>query len=150
MMYAELKRKCMQCKEEKLEADFYSGASLTARTRSKTTCYSCQKLAGKERSRIYRARYPEKIRDAKLKCYYGISLKIYNDMLDKQGGVCAICGLPQNRLNGVTRKQENLVVDHDHKTGQVRALLCHKCNMEVGTVELNIARIQRYLDKFKK
>jgi len=44
----------------------------------------------------------------------------YQSMLDDQGGVCAICGHPP--------KTRRLSVDHDHKTGLVRGLLCHRCN----------------------
>lgn len=48
----------------------------------------------------------------------------YNEMLARQGGVCAICGLmPKNK---------RLHVDHDHKTGKVRALLCNGCNTGIG------------------
>ena len=46
----------------------------------------------------------------------------YNTVLQLQGGVCAICGRPP--------KNRKLNVDHDHKgpRGEVRGLLCHRCN----------------------
>ena len=47
-------------------------------------------------------------------------------MFDNQGGRCAICGKHQSELNRV------LSVDHDHKTGNVRQLLCTKCNAAIG------------------
>jgi hypothetical protein len=60
-----------------------------------------------------------------LKCRFGISVKEYNELLQKQQGVCAICKLkPQS--------SRNLAVDHDHKTGKIRGLLCHKCNTGLG------------------
>ena len=47
----------------------------------------------------------------------------YKEMLESQGGVCAICGaMPKGRL----------AVDHDHATGQVRGLLCSPCNVALG------------------
>lgn len=49
----------------------------------------------------------------------------YEAMLQSHGGVCAICGGP----GGV----RGLAVDHDHKTGQVRGLLCGSCNPALGT-----------------
>ena len=55
---------------------------------------------------------------------YGISEEEYGAMLLRQRGLCGIC----KRKPGKRR----LCVDHDHKTGQVRGLLCHKCNSGNG------------------
>jgi hypothetical protein len=46
--------------------------------------------------------------------------ELYDRLLGEQGGVCAICGNPP--------KTRRLHIDHDHKTGKVRGLLCHRCN----------------------
>ena len=51
-------------------------------------------------------------------------------MLEKQNGVCKICGDKETTSeNGVTRR---LAVDHCHSTGKVRGLLCGKCNKSLG------------------
>ena len=55
----------------------------------------------------------------------GLSVEDYDAMLAAQGGVCAICGNPP--------KTRRLDVDHDHKTGKVRGLLCHRCNRALPT-----------------
>lgn len=68
----------------------------------------------------------EKVRDYLLKKDHGISLEVYNKILELQGGVCAICGKAE------VRKNKNLVVDHNHKTGKIRGLLCFKCNVALG------------------
>lgn len=47
----------------------------------------------------------------------------YDKMLAAQGGKCAICKRPP--------KSRRLAVDHDHKTGKVRGLLCFRCNYRV-------------------
>lgn len=60
---------------------------------------------------------------------YGITEQIYLQMLDKQGGVCACCGVPPQ---GGTGKDRMLHVDHDHATGDVRWLLCGNCNHMLG------------------
>lgn len=52
---------------------------------------------------------------------YGITLSDYNEMLEAQGGVCAICHKPP-------KKDKNLAVDHNHLFGYVRGLLCYRCN----------------------
>ena len=56
---------------------------------------------------------------------YGITPRDYQDILDFQGGLCYLC----RRATGTTRR---LSVDHDHKTGQVRGLLCRPCNNILG------------------
>ena len=49
-----------------------------------------------------------------------------------RGGLCAICGKAETHLS---RKGEitRLAIDHDHVTGAIRALLCHACNVGIGT-----------------
>ena len=44
----------------------------------------------------------------------------YHELLATQDGGCAVCHVPP--------KTRRLDVDHDHKTGRVRGLLCHRCN----------------------
>lgn len=56
---------------------------------------------------------------------YGLTLEQYKYLLEAQGGRCAICGTTDN--SGVA-----LGVDHDHKTGAVRGLLCDPCNVGIG------------------
>lgn len=64
------------------------------------------------------------------KRYYGLSLAEYGEKLVAQGGVCAICGQPEtSMLHG---KVKPLSVDHSHKTGKIRELLCHHCNHLLG------------------
>ena len=60
-----------------------------------------------------------------LKKKYGLSLEEYFSMIDQQGGICAVC-------SGPPVGHGHLVVDHDHKTGTVRKLLCDKCNLGLG------------------
>ncbi|HDZ20957.1 hypothetical protein LCGC14_0878520 [marine sediment metagenome] len=60
-----------------------------------------------------------------LKSKYGMSVSDYNDLLTKQGGLCAGCGKPP--VDG-----KALFVDHDHTTGRVRGLLHTNCNTALG------------------
>lgn len=52
-------------------------------------------------------------------------------------GKCAICG----------KEKDKLCIDHDHKTGEVRGLLCIKCNSNLGWYENNKEKINNYLNK---
>lgn len=54
-------------------------------------------------------------------------------MLVAQGGVCALCGTTDaGPPNGKYVTDTVFHVDHDHETGQIRALLCKACNMGLG------------------
>lgn len=70
---------------------------------------------------------------------YGISAAEYDAMLAAQGGLCACCGVSENR-NG-----KRLFVDHSHLTGEIRGLLCHACNAGVGLLGDNIEGVKRAL-----
>lgn len=63
--------------------------------------------------------------NAHLKKNYGITAEEYNLLLEKQGGVCAICAEP-------CTSGKRLAVDHNHKTNIIRGLLCGKCNRGIG------------------
>jgi hypothetical protein len=61
-----------------------------------------------------------------LKKSYGITFEQYNEKFKEQDGKCAICKTHQSLLT------KRLAVDHDHKTGEIRSLLCHGCNTSLG------------------
>lgn len=69
-------------------------------------------------------------RKSRLKDRFGITLKQYDILFESQNGRCAICLKEETRI--VCGKVAKLSVDHDHETGRVRALLCHKCNAGLG------------------
>lgn len=64
--------------------------------------------------------------EAFLKRNYGLTLREYNKLYVKQDGCCAICGRHQQEI------WRTLCVDHDHKTGKIRGLLCSNCNTALG------------------
>lgn len=68
-------------------------------------------------------------RRAKLKHYYQLTVSVYNKMFKQQKGCCAICGRHQSEL------LRRLDIDHDHKTGKIRGLLCTGCNRNLGRFE---------------
>lgn len=68
-----------------------------------------------------------------LKRTYNMTYQEWQEMFDKQGGKCAICGSKGFYLN--KNAQLKLVVDHDHETGEVRGMLCHNCNRALGLLQ---------------
>ena len=79
-----------------------------------------------------------------IKRSYGISLDEYSKMLNDQGGVCFICKKLETR--NVKGAIGRLSVDHCHKTGTVRGLLCFKCNSSIGKLNDDIEIIRRAAD----
>ena len=82
---------------------------------------------------------------AYLKRNYNITLSDYEDMLANQNNVCAICG-SDGFIMDATKHKVKLVVDHDHKTGTVRGLLCHNCNRALGLFKDSPGTLQTAID----
>lgn len=77
-----------------------------------------------------RSRLAKNQRRVDLKRHFGLTEAKYNAMHAAQNGCCAMCGSPETETRG--DKVKWLAVDHDHKTGAVRDLLCKRCNMTIG------------------
>lgn len=65
---------------------------------------------------------PETKKKWNIKSRYSMSIEQVDAMLDSQGGRCAICEVELGKY----------VIDHNHNSGKVRGLLCHKCNIKLG------------------
>lgn len=96
----------------------------------------------KEEQRIYAATYhpahKKERKNCELKKAYGISLEQFNRMYEKQHGLCAICN---KEIEG-----KSCHTDHCHETGQVRGLLCSKCNRGIGNFNDNSSLLKRAAD----
>ena len=77
-----------------------------------------------------------------LKKRYNLTLEEYDDLLDKQGGVCYIC-------LGINKDGRRLAVDHNHLSGKVRKLLCMSCNLIIGHSKENIGILLKIVDYLK-
>lgn len=103
-----------------------------------------------ERNKAWRAANPEKMRAYKLKHRTGLSLIEYDEMLNLQNGVCAICrnSLPKRIKRGGEVKL--FCVDHDHETGLNRGLLCDDCNLLLGFAKDNLEILKAAIDYLKE
>ena len=171
------KKVCTSCGVEKIKSDFYSqktpygGALVSA-------CKICTKAAIKkyrdenkeiifERKRKYRIanwpkvrekrnvwrridgkKNPNKYRAYSLKRYYGLTTEQYDKMRADQDHKCAICRIDFSP----DHVRRNFCVDHDHKTGKIRELLCHQCNATLGFTREDpemLMKMAAYLTKHK-
>jgi len=64
-------------------------------------------------------------------------------LLEKQNGKCAICGNHEIAIHNVTKNKQNLAVDHCHKNGKIRGLLCQDCNRGIGLFHEDISRLEK-------
>ena len=124
---------CIDCGETKPLDKFYNQAS--TKDGKSPYCKACHNA----RNKAWQKANPEKMsgfsRRSLLKRKYGITVEQYDEMYERQGGCCAICGTA-----------EGTHVDHDHETGEVRALLCHSCNVGIGHFRDNPELLQAAIE----
>ena len=99
--------------------------------------YNSVKVKSAAKRKLYR-------KNAALKKMYGITLDQYNILLETQGGKCATCGCDRSD------KGRDLCVDHNHKTGKVRGLLCGNCNRGIGYFKEDIQRMESAIAYLKR
>lgn len=142
---------CSKCKLEKDESCFH------VRKRSKDgLSYYCKKCGSINSAHQY-ASNPEKARTYNRKWYadnpgkrlgnslrnkHGLTIEAYQKLLIAQGNVCAICGKSCSRRG-------RLSVDHSHVSGQIRGLLCSKCNLGLGNFDDSVEKL-RWAEEYLK
>lgn len=106
--------------------------------------------ANPDKVRVYARRH-------NLKKNYGITLEDYDAMLAEQGGVCALCRKDRKGEGDTGRHAEyggrHMAIDHNHVTGKIRGILCHRCNRMLGHVKEDVEVFRRaieYLEKHKE
>lgn len=111
------------------------------------------KNKAKSRERVKQARRlnPDLFKKSKLKSTYGLSEEQFLNMLNSQSNKCAICF---KKVSGeVNSEDHKAFVDHNHKTGTVRGILCLYCNSVIGYCredKLVLLAAIDYLEKFRK
>ena len=145
---------CAKCKQYLLKDDFFKDSSkkfaMSSRCKECTRKHTTQTPVYKERHRLASAKYRTErpsytrwhVTNSTLKAKYGIGLKEYEEMFQKQNGLCAICLKPQD---GAKR----LAVDHCHETLKVRGLLCFDCNTSIGKFNHDIELLDRAINYLK-
>lgn len=140
---------CPRCKQTKAVAEFARNQSYCRQCRAEYARRSREKNPEKFRlrNREYRKNYPEKrrltSRRSDLKRNYGLTLAGYNAIRENQNNLCACCGEALKELTAV---------DHCHRTGVVRGLLCFKCNTGLGHFNDSVDGLQNaiaYLKRFE-
>jgi hypothetical protein len=143
---------CKYCGVERDISEFYKSTRHTGGYLHK--CKPCSREYNRRRykedperhKRIQRRHHqnnPYAKRKTLLMYKYGITLEEYNRLKEQQGNLCAICG-----IDGSTIDRE-FDVDHSHKTGEVRGLLCSKCNKGLGLFNDDINLLEKSINYLK-
>jgi hypothetical protein len=128
---------CSKCKIIKDSSEFEKDTRVKSGLKA-----ACRKCTNSARQKYY---HTDKYRDRHLK-QFGITTEDYNQMMKEQDYKCACCGKTEQE------NKKRLAVDHCHKTGKVRKLLCHHCNIALGLVnddEDILISLLSYLREFK-
>ena len=84
-------------------------------------------------------------RKAHLKRTYGLTQEDYDTLLSTQKYRCAGCA-----TNHADNTHERLFIDHCHTTGKVRGLLCHGCNIALGSIKDSIETLNNLIAYLRK
>ena len=97
-----------------------------------------------EKLREWQKQYREKNRkalsDGERKRRFGITPEKYAELFKSQNGTCAICNNPETATR--LGKVKALSVDHCHKSGAIRGLLCSDCNTGIGKLKDDVKILQ--------
>jgi hypothetical protein len=172
-------KQCISCNKVKTISRFYS--QVGAKDNLRSYCKDCVKSYNKqyslknkkyiskcmkeyykkhkqiiiEKHKTFKVKHPKiaskRLRITHLKLAYNLTLKQYKSLLKSQNNVCAICKQKETSIN-FRGKLRNLSVDHSHKNGKIRGLLCNKCNHGLGLFNDNpnfLKKALQYLNKNK-
>lgn len=122
-------KKCTKCNIVQPLSEYRRAGGTTIRGDCKTCADAYNKPARRKRH---------------LKTLYGISLEEYDNIVLKQGNLCAICNNPEPHVGA------SLAVDHDHASGKVRELLCSHCNLLLGHAKDSIDTLEKAIQYLVK
>lgn len=128
-------RKCNKCNEILPVTDFHIKADKNNKHyRFNSPCKSCAHIG---RNINYQKAYQRKVK-------YNLSQEEYDFKLKQQNYSCAICDIHQDDYS------KEFSVDHCHKTGKVRALLCNQCNSGIGFFRESVSIMKKAISYIKK
>jgi Recombination endonuclease VII len=123
--------RCSKCRNWKIPSDFNKSSNQTSGL--SYACRECMK---------------EQVRSYNIPTKYGITYNEFQQKFINQSGKCGCCN-SELKMNG--KGSERPCVDHNHKTKQVRDLLCGRCNLAAGNVQdssLKAKELATYLEKW--
>lgn len=137
ILFKQGKARCAACKNIKELSEFNND-----KTKNNGKQNNCKECYRKKRKLIYKDK-KELFATQQIKRKYGLSKTSLDELYRKQNNCCAICG----RLK---REDEKFCIDHNHRTGKVRGLLCANCNLGIGHFNDDIFIMQRVIEYLRR
>ncbi|KKM28200.1 hypothetical protein LCGC14_1566990 [marine sediment metagenome] len=139
---------CSICRQEKPLSEYYRRKTRknAVQAACKVCCLKRLNAFGKtKKGKICQKNYFKKHQRRYTILQAGLTIKGYNRLFEQQNGCCAICERPQSDFI------KHFDIDHNHKTGKIRGLLCHNCNKNLGLYENNQRSFkQNIIEKFER
>jgi hypothetical protein len=150
-------KRCSKCNKEKPLTKFHKRSG--RKNSFGSWCKDCMNEHSKiyrikniekenRRRKNYRACHKKEMKEVSirynLKRQFNLTPEQYDDILTKQNGRCAICGIHQSEID------YRLAVDHSHSTGNVRGLLCHQCNMGIGNLNDSVEILRKAIEYLER
>jgi len=123
-----LKKTCTKCGDEKEAVTDNFAPRKEGKYGLRNECRECRKAYNRDRYTMSGKR--DKVHSDRMMREHGLKPGEYEAQAAKQGHVCAVCGNPE--VNVIRGGKCRLAVDHNHKTGRRRGLLCVRCNTALG------------------
>jgi hypothetical protein len=127
-------KKCSKCSETKTLDEFYIRRYKNGKESRQHRCKACQKCWTQLATKRWRLTNPEASKQSdkktKIKLKYGATTDTIHQLLEDQSNKCKICAEPI--WFGAPDKRNVPHIDHCHKTGLIRGLLCLTCNTGIG------------------
>lgn len=145
------RKKCNTCGEEKDLSDYGNCTNrLSKKVYKKNQCNRCRNILRRRANELNKPAYRLERFKGRLKTRFNMRIEDFNKLLDAQDSKCAICKEPIILL-GDCKKSKKHAIDHDHRTGKIRGILCNVCNVGLGHFKDNIFLLERaieYLGKY--
>lgn len=114
---------CKCCSTSKQADEFYYQRKLGRVKINDSRCKECQKSYQRLKT-------------------FGISESDFEELLKSQNNQCSICKIDYNEYLKTSHRGKRFAVDHDHKTGEIRGLLCDKCNRGIGFLQDSVKNLE--------
>jgi len=142
---------CRECGAAKAADSF--GKNWTTVSGRNSECLECSRL--RDRARYARDSNKRKAQAkwGAVKQKFGLTKEQWQTIFHEQDGLCAICCDDLNAVPEGRKDKRTACIDHDHRTGRVRGLLCARCNQGIGLLREDdriLARAIEYLEKFRQ
>ena len=137
-------KECKSCRELK-PLDSFGNPPSRRHTNGHPYCKPCMNSYARKWRANNKVKAQEKDRRTNFKRRYGITVEDYTQMLEQQGGACAVCG-----TDTLGTRTKHFSVDHCHDTSKVRGLLCDKCNRGLGMLGDTLEAVLKAADYLRR